>query len=308
MTPTRLILVLAPALALAGCATLGAPKGQSLVPTRYQARTGPYTIATNFPMSEDASPIVHLRSLQRQLEANLGVRVDPAEDPIEVYILNDREAFAHFLRYHYPELPPRRAFFLAQGTRRVVYTYMGDRLEEDLRHEATHALLHAAVAELPLWLDEGLAEYFEGGDGLNREHLERLPGDLATGWTPDLAHLESLRDVRQMTPRDYRESWAWVHYFLNGPPASRTALLGYLADLRSRPDAEPLSARLAADGPAPAPLLVAHLGRLPQPPYTASLPTRREPTIRLQDTIGEAVPVVPRRRGLIGRLASWLGF
>ena len=55
----------------------------------------------------------------------------------------------------------RRAFFLAQGSRQVVYTYFNPQLEVDLRHEATHALLHLAIAELPLWLDEGLAEYFE---------------------------------------------------------------------------------------------------------------------------------------------------
>lgn len=308
MTPTRTSLVLVPLIALAGCATLGNRDGQSLVPTKYQTRTGPYLVSTNFPMPEDSPPILHLQSLERQLQANLGVRVDPAADPIEVYILNDRDAFTHFLQFHYPELPPRRAFFLAQGNRRVVYTYMGDRLEEDLRHEATHALLHAAVAELPLWLDEGLAEYFEGADGLNAEHLQRLPADLAEGWTPDLPHLEALRDVRQMTPRDYRESWAWVHYLLNQSPAARTTLLGYLADIRTRPDAEPLSARLAASGLTPGNALVAHLDRLQHQRSTAALPARHEPMIRLQSTIGEAAPAAPRRRSLIGRIASWFGF
>ncbi len=93
------------------------------------------------------------------------------EDPIEVYILNDRQDFEHFLKFYYPELPPRRAFFIAKGSQRVVYTFASPRLEEDLRHEATHALLRGAFGDLPLWLDEGLAEYFE--NDLTRPDADR---------------------------------------------------------------------------------------------------------------------------------------
>src|SRR4029077_19379610 len=149
-----------------------------------------------------------------------------------------------FLMFYYPELPPRRAFFLAQGSRRVVYTFLGDRLQEDLRHEATHALLNVAVGDIPLWLDEGLAEYFERPDdrgGVNPEHLNRLPKDRADGWKRDLVRLESLKDVRQMSPRDYREAWGWVHYLLNASPESKPELLEYLAELRTSPEAGPLS-------------------------------------------------------------------
>src|SRR4051795_11506476 len=165
---------------LSGCATLG-EQGQPLVPTKYQTRIGPYAVFTGAPMAPDAPAIRHLQSLDHQLQTTLNLRIDPADNPIEVYVLSDRKAFTHFLTFYYPELPPRRAFFLAQGPRRVVYTFLGDRLEEDLRHEATHALLHAAVGNVPLWLDEGLAEYFEGDgsrDGVNAEHLARLPQDL----------------------------------------------------------------------------------------------------------------------------------
>src|SRR5262249_25586667 len=180
-----------------GCATMG-EQGESLVPTRYRTRTGPYAVYSNFPIAADASAIKSLHSLETDVESNLGVRVTADEAPVEVYILKDRQSFTHFLRFYYPELPSRRAFFLAQGTQRVVFTFMGERLEEDLRHEATHALLNVAYGDLPLWLDEGLAEYFENPDahrGVNAEHLGRLPQDLASGWKPDLARLETLKTV-----------------------------------------------------------------------------------------------------------------
>jgi hypothetical protein len=304
--PLRPILWLLTCLGCAGCATFG-DQGQPLVPTRYQTRTGPFAVFTNFPMPADAPAIRSLHALEADIGSSLGLRVVSEEPTVEVYILNDRQSFMHFLKFYYPELPPRRAFFLAQGTQRVVFTFLGDRLEEDLRHEATHALLNVAVGDLPLWLDEGLAEYFEGPDGqlgLNPEHLGRLPQDLASGWSPDLARLETLKTVREMTPRDYRESWAWVHYLLNDTAPGKAALLAYLGDRGSRLDTSPLSERLKAGDWGTPRSLVAHLDRARAHPVAAS-PAPAEPTVRLQDPSPDA-GLAPRR-GLLGRVRSLFG-
>ena len=292
-----------------GCATVKPPVGSSLVPTQYQTRTGPYCVFTNSPLATDAPAIRHLQSLETQIEKTLGLRVPPGSDPIEVYILENSEAFGHFLMFYFPELPARRAFFLAQGNRRVVYTYLGGRLDEDLRHEATHALLHAAAPDLPLWLDEGLAEYFEVDEahaGWNADHVARLPDDLAAGWKPDLRKLEMLKDVRKMTPRDYRESWAWVHFLLDGPAANKTALLGYLADQRSKGNVPPLSKRLANDQPDPVERLIAHIEMNNESAIARSrIEPKTESTVRFQDRAAE--PVTPRKRGLFGRFVGLFG-
>lgn len=300
-----LILALSACHVVAGCATIG-EQSQSLVPTQYRTRTGPYAVFSNFPIAADAPAIRSLHSLENDVEAHLGVRVKSDEPPVEVYILNDRQSFAHFLQFYYPELPPRRAFFLAQGTQRVVFTYMGERLEEDLRHEATHALLNVAYGDLPLWLDEGLAEYFESPDGqrgMNQEHLGRLPNDLAAGWNPDLARLETLKSVRQMTPRDYRESWAWVHYLLNGSSSGKTVLLAYLADLRADPKAATLSARLKTDEEKGPRDLLAYLDRIRSLPVAVN-PTSAATTttVRLQDNTLESPRPATPPRSLFGRM------
>ena len=304
--------IFAAALFVAGCSTLS-PQGKTLVPTRFQTRTGPYAVFTNGPLDADTPAIRHLSSLQHELERSLGWRVDPEQAPVEVYILDDGEAFSHFLKFHYPDLPPRRAFFLAQGERRVVYTFNSDRLEEDLRHEATHALLHAGVSDLPLWLDEGLAEYFEvpeDRDGLNEEHLRRLPRDLAEGWTPDLKRLESLVEVRRMTPRDYRESWLWVHYLLHGPKRDRADLLAYLADLHDDANAQPLSARLEDRRQTRDARLLAHLNDVQQDAVAVLSRPPDASVTRFQDAGGEPFPRRARlgpRRGFFGRVFSAFG-
>jgi hypothetical protein len=296
-----------------GCATMG-DRGQSLVPTRYQVRTGPFLIYSNTPIASDWPAIRCLHALESDLGTQLDYRARAGEEPVEIYVLSNRNAYLHFLRFYYPELPPRRAFFLAQGDRRVVYTYLSDRLEEDLRHEATHALARGCYGDLPLWLDEGLAEYFETHpDSIDArdEHLTMLPGDLKTGWVPDLPRLESLTDVHQMGPRDYRESWAWVHLMLARDGPGKSVLLDYLNETRTGKRGQALSQILTARGIS-GKNLVAHiekvetsvLARNPEPPSGDRL-------IRFQDRASE--PMVagsppPTRVSLLKRIGSWLGF
>ncbi len=311
------------ALGLAGCATLGGDQGKPLVPSKPIAYTGPFAIYANQPIAADAPALRALRELETDVAASLGVRAPENVTPVEVYILSDRESFAHFLQIHYPELPTRRAFFLAQGSRRVVYAFENDRLPEDLRHEAAHALLHLAVGDLPLWLDEGLAEYFENPQsrqGLNPEHLARLPDDTKAGWRPDLERLEGLKTVRAMSPRDYRESWAWVHYLLNDKPQAKTALLSYLNDLRKSSETPPLSARLASIDKESNARMIVHLDKLQAASAlsSAALATRREPRVGLQNAPIEprdgevrqaaAVPDrAPQRRGFFSKLFGFFG-
>lgn len=296
---------------LIGCATTGR-RASSLLPTAHQLKTGPFVIYSNAAIDGDSPPVRALESLQADLASALDCRAEDAEHPIEIYVLDDRAAFLHLLRYYFPELPPRRAFFLARGPERMVYTYNGPMLEEDLRHEASHALLRGRFGDVPLWLDEGIAEYFEAGpDDLldRRDRLARLNADLKTGWTPNIERLETLDDVHQMGPRDYREAWAWVDLMLGGPTPQNVALVDFLDRRRGAVQPEPLSRLLRTAGADDAALL-AHLGVEP-PPVVARKPSSneegRERVIRFQDRAPDPQFAQPRRVGLLRRVASLLG-
>ena len=89
------------------------------------------------------------------------LRLPASDEPIHVYLFDSSERFRRFMTRHHPEFPDRRAFFVEGDTELNIYAYWGDRVAEDLRHEVTHGYLHTMVPHLPLWLDEGLAEYFE---------------------------------------------------------------------------------------------------------------------------------------------------
>lgn len=228
--------------------TTGRRAASSLLPTSVQTPIGPFLVATHRPVGPDTPWLHALADLPEQVRATLGVEVPAGTAPILVYVLQDRSAFEHYLRYHHPELPARRAFFLAEGDRRTIYAFEGDQLAVDLRHEGTHALLHAAGLDMPVWLDEGLAECFEGDGGpsvLHPEHAPKLVARMASGWRPDLRRLERIGEARSMTLEEYRESWAWAYTLLNGAERDQSALRGYLADIhREGPGhAAPLSAR-----------------------------------------------------------------
>ena len=81
----------------------------------------------------------------------------------------------------------------------------------------------------------------------------------------DLARLEAMSQVEQMTPTEYREAWAWVHLLLRGHPDGRALLVSYLQQLRTNPNPGPLGPRIAALYPLPKDALERHLAGLEAP-------------------------------------------
>ena len=195
---------------------------------------------------------------------------------MQVFLFDTQERYERFMFTpkvgRYWRQPPRRAYFFAEP--RVggaddlkVYTWMGDphTLRTDLRHELTHAILHGILKDVPLWLDEGLAGYFElppANDGVNPHHLEILRQG---PFQPDLARLEKLDQVKQMEKPEYRESWAWVHFMLRGDPHVRKVLHEYLQALRGSSAPGTLLPKLRDAVPDPDSALHDHLGRVEFP-------------------------------------------
>lgn len=106
-------------------------------------------------------------------------------------------------------------------------------------HELTHAIVRNSGPGVPLWLDEGLAEFYA--------NFWMHGSDIRLG-LPDLNHLAEIRDhgllpiatwldvthtSREYTARDlhgiyYAQSWLTVHYLLIGAPQRKGQLTRYL--------------------------------------------------------------------------------
>jgi hypothetical protein len=254
-------------------------------PSKYSMRVSQFAFLYDFELKRDQPIFRELANLREQVYKDL--QLPSSMTVVQVYLFEDREHYERFMQAKYPDLPKRRAFFVAQprtvGNTEdlLVYTYWGDRIQEDLRHELTHALLHSVLKDVPLWLDEGLAENFEvppGAQGVNRTHLDHIRRDTSAPFKPDLAHLEQLSQVQQMTPAEYREAWAWVHLMMHGKPEARAVLTSYLQQLRTNPNPGSIGARLVAVYPSLNEALNKHLAQL----ETTQPATRAQTTLRIQ--------------------------
>ena len=206
---------------------------------------GPFVCRADFSLAAQKDLLQELTQLQADLTGALGIPA--AGEPIEVYLFHDQATYARYLGHLLPGVPYRRALYVKGRGPGRVFAYRGDQFEIDLRHECTHALLHAALPRVPLWLDEGLAVYFQLPDkqrAYDNPHLDPLRQSALAGAVPSLEALEKLDGLGDMRLAEYRDSWAWVHFMLHGPAAAHEELVAYLAGLRGQSPPPALSGRL----------------------------------------------------------------
>ncbi|HUE44580.1 MAG TPA: DUF1570 domain-containing protein [Candidatus Sulfotelmatobacter sp.] len=182
-----------------------------------------------------------------------GLRVDPAQ-PIRIIVARDEATMRMITPDEWggPEHVHPSGVFHSDGEKDYVVLRLdaeGTTAFHTSYHEYTHSLMHLNFSHLPLWVREGVAEFF--GNSL-------LSETKATTGTVDRGHLfvlsknewlpmETLFQVSETSPFYneknqasvfYAESWATVHYLLLDPEARRADLLKkYLVSWDSGADA-----------------------------------------------------------------------
>jgi len=206
----------------------------------------PYLIRSEFALRDVAELVSDLGDLQADLERLLKLKCEPKE--IQIHLFRSRSSYNDYLSKRVPEGTKRQALFVQGTDAGRVYAYRHRDLDTDVRHETTHALLHSALPYVPMWLDEGIAEYFEASPSLREKHHPHH-GELKRAirflrWKPGIEKLEARREMLDMSGNDYRDAWGVVHFILHGPPAAREALAAYLEEVQSGKAPTPLSQHL----------------------------------------------------------------
>ena len=216
-------------MATAACSSVPGPDRASLPDQRKVTRDS-LVFHTNFYFPRRHRLVEELLAKRSDIESTLGL--SPSDETIHIFLFEDQQKFRQFLHERHPSFPDRRAFFLQSSTNLLVYAHWNSRVAEDLRHEVTHAYVHSVIPDVPLWLDEGIAEYFEmptSERGLNETHLEYLAAEHKSGrWQPDLERLESLQEAGEMSQLDYAESWLWIHFMIHHSDRTGGLLQSYL--------------------------------------------------------------------------------
>jgi hypothetical protein len=206
---------------------------------------GPFICRADFSLSPLRPFLDELSGLQTELVQALDI--SPAREATEIYLFHDQPTYERYLKKYYPNVPFHRAVYIKAQGRGRVFAYRSAQLETDLRHECTHALLHASLSTIPLWLDEGLAGYFELPSDqriTGSRHIGTVRWNAWLGIVPNIEALEKYTDTAMMGKAEYRDCWAWVCFMLNGSPAMRQELIHYLYDGQNQQSPKPLSQRL----------------------------------------------------------------
>lgn len=227
-----------------------------------ERRAGPFELRAEFALTDDEgrSLVREMELLKTDVETLLAIKA--TDDPIQVNLFASVRTYREHLSQRVPEGMSRPALFVKGADMSRVYVYRRKGYSTDVRHECTHAVLHNALPFVPLWLDEGFAEYFEtpaAQRSSGSPYLKSLKRAILFRWKPNLQRLEVLEELGDMHDDEYRESWAWVHFMVHGPQEVRQALSDYLYDLEQGDAGKPLSVRLAAVTPNYNQQLVQHL-------------------------------------------------
>lgn len=196
---------------------------------------GPVCCRADFPLIEIEEVQRDIAKLQIDLIKYLGIP-EPREGII-LCLFNTRETYSAFVKQRYSMAPlDRPALYIKDNGPGVLLVQRNDDMLLNIRHEMTHAYLNASLRNVPIWLDEGLAKYFEtpeGQRGFDNPFLRSVQKNVARlfGKAPSLERLEKLQWIHQMGEREYRESWAWVHFLIHYSPLSQKLLAFYLRTL-----------------------------------------------------------------------------
>ena len=210
-----------------------------------EQQRGPFSFHADFPLESQTSLLAEVSALQADLHETLGI--GPPQEPIHFFWFARKSTYRDYLSLYFQDVPHRRALYIKRAGPGMVFAYEQANFAEDVRHESTHALLHSVLPMVPLWLDEGLAEYFEvpaSKRSSGHTHLVSIRWANRFRSPPSLERLEQIVEMQELGSTEYRDAWSWVHFLLHGPPAAENALRSYLHELQAGIVPEPISARL----------------------------------------------------------------
>ncbi len=203
----------------------------------FEQRCGRFIVHADFDFS-DALPVgAVVEEIDRDVKAMF--RLAPSDNPIHVVVMQSEQAYRRYMQTYFPALPYRRALFLRDRGPGMLFTYRHPAVLDDIRHEVTHAVVNDDRTPLTLWLDEGIAEYFEPAAALRyrgNPYLQQVQLELNHRSLTPLNALEAIENLADFSDVHYRHSWAWVHFLLHRTPRSRALLAQYVRSFYTDPD------------------------------------------------------------------------
>ena len=182
-----------------------------------------------------------LRSALSQLNPDLEL-TSPV--PTWIYVFKDTSSFAPYRLLYQGRPQSGEGYFISHpyGNHAAINADPRGNATSLIYHEYMHDVLANNYPDIPLWFNEGLAEYYSTFEVAGGEAKVGLPILLHVLWLHDNAMIplakllemdNSSRDYNEGNRRGvfYAESWALVHYLLAGSPERRRQAAQFLRDV-----------------------------------------------------------------------------
>lgn len=235
--------------------------------------TAHFRLATDVSRAWLEARAQELEAFRAELPRALPFRGAFAIRPPQVCLFATEEGFSRVVARSYPEYRGHTAFYIfryddgdeANPARWNWWVATWKRTDDggtrrELFHELTHIYVNYYLKLPPLWLDEGLAEYFETAEplrsggvevtGMNRVDLGPLQAAIGRGALVPLKTLVALgpRDLPRWTDLHYNEAWSFVHFLRHGRGgAYRATFDAFLLDVAGgKPYDDAFAARILA--------------------------------------------------------------
>jgi Flp pilus assembly protein TadD len=180
-----------------------------------------------------------LRDTLAQLAPGLALQ---SPNPTWIFVFRNADALQPYLRLYQGSPATAGGYFLSAGQANYVAVDGNPRGNQTgiVYHEYLHYLARNNYGDLPLWLHEGLAEYYSTFKVTKDEAQIGLPIQEHVLWLRknDWIPLAQLFAVEQGSPEYnetsrrgafYAESWALAHYLINGKPERHRQIVELLA-------------------------------------------------------------------------------
>ena len=238
---------LLPALLLFALTVAPVAPARDKTETWLQISTPHFLVLTNGNEKDGRKVAVQLERMRMVFHTMLPSLKGDSGAPIIVLAIKDEKDFR--------ALEPQA--YLAKGSLRIGGLFLraadknyvllrlnpeGDHPYSIVYHEYTHLLLSGAAEWIPLWLNEGLAEFYQNTDIHEKEADLGQPSAEDISWLrqTQLIPLSTLFAVDDKSPYYheenkgsifYSESWALVHFLKSNDARNKTHLVGDYADL-----------------------------------------------------------------------------
>ena len=241
-----------PALALPG------PKEEWIT-----VRTASFTLFSNAGETKTrgiGADLERLRDALSQLSPGLTLS---SPTPTYIFVFRDAASFQPYDRTYNGRPLDSGGYFLFRQFANYVAINANQHGDERaiIYHEYIHYVMHNNYADLPVWLHEGLAEYYSTFLVARNEARIGLPIPEHVLWLRQhsLIPLATLFAVDERSPEYnessrrgafYAESWALVHYLISGSPERRRQASEYLRLAQAGTPPDQLLAKTFGSDPA----------------------------------------------------------